>query len=119
MASSIKLTIQQGATFQHVLTWKTGPIPTPVDLTGWTARMQIRDNVSAVAVLLELTTENGRIALGGVAGTITLNVNAADTAAIQWTKGVFDLELVNPALTPVYVKNLVQGTVQVRKEVTR
>ena len=81
--------------------------------------MQVRSTVDAADVLLTLTTENARIALGGSAGTITMTISAADTAAITWSKGVYDLELVNAGVSPTYVKNLVQGSVSVLKEVTR
>ena len=40
------ITIEQGATFQMNLTWKdsTG---SPVNITGYTARMQVRENYEA------------------------------------------------------------------------
>ena len=58
--AKLKLTIYQGATFRKRLTWK-GPLPaqTPIDLTGCTARMQVRPEVESSTVLLELTTANG------------------------------------------------------------
>ena len=53
----------------------------PVDLTGVTARMQLREKLDSSVVLLELTTENGRIVVDDATKTITLNITAADTAA--------------------------------------
>jgi hypothetical protein len=38
---------------------------TPVDLTGYTAALRIRYRADSPNVLLEATTENGRIVLGG------------------------------------------------------
>ena len=77
--------------------------------------MQIRQNVSSDTILVTLTTENGGITLGGVLGTIQLTMTATDTAAITWSDGEYDLELVNGA----YVKRLLRGKVKVTKEVTR
>jgi len=90
--AKLKLTIYQGATFRKRLTWK-GPLPaqTPIDLTGCTARMQVRPEVESSTVLLELTTANGGITLGGVAGTIELFVSDDDSAAFTWQSGSWDL----------------------------
>lgn len=109
------LTIYQGATFRRRLRWL-NPDKTPIDLTGCTARMQVREEVESTAALLELTTENGRIALGGTAGTVDLLVDAGATAAITWTGGVFDLEIVHPGGE---VTRLAQGSCCVSPEVTR
>lgn len=85
----------------------------PVDLTGATARMQIRAQLGG-AVLLELTTENGALAITGL-GTITRTLSAAQTAALAWTEGVYDLEVQYPDGT---VQRYLQGAVTVSREVT-
>ena len=88
----------------------------PVVLTGFTARMAIKDRVGG-RELLVLTTENGGIAIDLSRATITLNITAAATALLPWKSGVYDLELVSSAATPV-VTNLLTGRVSVTKEVT-
>ena len=85
----------------------------PVDLTGATARMQIRDQIGG-QVLLELTTDNGGLAITGP-GTITRTISAADTAAIAWASAVYDLEVQYPDGT---VQRYLQGAVTVIREVT-
>ena len=110
------LTILQGETFSHQLVWKAGVPAVPVDLTGCSARMQVRSVVTSGAVLLELTTGNGRIALGGLDGTLTLQLTAAETEALTWRNGVYDLELVHPG---GQVRRLAEGSVKVKPEVTR
>lgn len=65
---------------------------TPLDMSGCTARRDIKDRVGGT-VLLSLTTANGRIAIDNTAHTITETIDAADTAAITWSCGVTDLEL--------------------------
>lgn len=116
----VKLVIYQGATFRKTLTWKVAPDEdspkTPVNLTGCTARMQVRAKVGASEVLLSLTTENGGIALGGAAGTVELLIDDEATAAITWTSGVYDLEIVFPG---GQVRRLMYGSVSVSPEVTR
>lgn len=112
--AKLKLTIYQGATFRKRLVWKTQT--GPVNLTGCTARMQVRADISSPTILVNLTTENGCIALGGIDGTIGLLLSAEDTAAIGWESGVWDLEIVHPGGE---VTRLAQGGVSVSPEVTR
>ena len=118
--TKVPLKIYQGATFFESWAWSTAPDEsspyTPVDLTGCTARMQIRAKIEATSPLLTLTTENGGISLGGTAGTIELLIDADDTAALTWTSGVYDLEIVFPG---GQVTRLTYGSVTVSPEVTR
>lgn len=88
----------------------------PVDLTTYTARMQIRDTVDSITTLVSLTTENGGITLGGVAGTISLLITAAATAALTFGTAVYDLEVVTAG---GIVTRLFSGAVALSKEVTR
>lgn len=113
--AKLKFTIYQGATFRKRLTWR-APDGTPIDLSGCTARMQVRAEVESPAVLLSLTTENGGLTLGGAAGTVELYVSDEDTGAITWDAGVWDLEIVHPSGE---VTRLAQGSVAVSPEVTR
>lgn len=113
--AKLKFTIYQGATFRKRLTW-TAPSGTPIDLTGCTARMQVREEVESTTVLLSLTTENDGIALGGALGTIDLYASDEDTSAFTWGAGVWDLEIVHPGGE---VTRLAQGSISVSPEVTR
>ena len=115
-ASKYSIRIEQGATFALPITWKAGTSAVPVDLTGRTARMDIRAKLTDTAVLLSLTTENGRITLGTTDGVITLHLTAIETAALTWNTGVYDLEIV---ASPGDVTRLLKGSVTVSPEVTR
>lgn len=96
------LCVAQGATLTKVLTWTTLPVPggpagaapTPVDLTGWTATMQIRAFALSPTVLYDASPD---ITLGGAAGTITLAIPAATTEGFTWWSGVYDLLLTDPS----------------------
>ena len=115
----LKLTIEQGATFRKVLTWKVGDPPEPVDLTGCSARMHIREDVESPDPLLVLSTENGRIHLGETEGTVALYLPPTVTSTITWSSAVYDLEVVLPASPEPDVRRLVHGTITVTSEVTR
>lgn len=103
----------QGATFTKQLTYTIDDVP--VNLTGYTARMQVRDTHSSTAIVVELTTENTRISLGGSLGTIMLTIPASVTTDIAAKEYVYDLELVSG--TNVY--RIVEGKFLVTPEVTR
>ena len=105
--------IEQGATKNLRFVWKDSEA-VPVDLTGCTARMQLRRTVSSDTVVAELTTENGRIVLGGADGTVDVEFSAELTEQIA-KNCVYDIELVHG---PV-VTRLVQGAISVSREVTR
>lgn len=116
-ASKYKLAIEQGATYPRVFTWKAGDPATPVDLTGCTARLQIRGRVTDADVLYEMTSEpGGGLVLGDAAGTIALTIPDEDSAEWTWRSGVYDLEIAFPDGT---VRRLLRGGVSVSPEVTR
>lgn len=114
----LDLTMYQGASWDYQLTWTTNG--TAVDLTGYSARMQVRETQASTAVILSLTSGSG-ITLGGTAGTIYLEASATTTAGIAAqstpkTAYAYDLELVSGA---GYVTRLVEGNFFVDPEVTR
>jgi hypothetical protein len=114
-AGTYDFNVDQGATFTATITWS-DENGDPVNLTGYTARMQLRPDVTSSTVTLELLDSNGRIALGGAAGTITLTIAATDTAAIGAGNYVYDLELESGGGV---VTRLLKGGVNVDAEVTR
>lgn len=112
----VNLTINQGATFRHKFAWK-DKNGRPIDLTNFIARMQVRASASSPVVLLELTTENGGLALGGKLGTIALYLTDNSTGLIiDWVRGVYDIELVSPAGD---VFRVVAGTAVVSPQITK
>jgi hypothetical protein len=69
---------------------------TPVDLTGFTARMQIRDPAT-FDLLWEMTSEDGGIVIDVDAKTISLYIAAANMQTFDWTFAMYDLEMISPA----------------------
>lgn len=111
----LDMSCYQGASWDYTLTWQTGG--TPVNLSGYTGRMQVRDGYEGGSAIVSLVSGTG-VTLGGTAGTILLELTAAQTAAIDATPSgqyVYDLELVSGAT----VTRLVEGTFIVSPEVTR
>lgn len=114
-ARRIDLYIPQGATYNRA--WlHADATGAPINITGYTARLQIREYQAATAVLYSATTENGEITLSGVTGLVQLKIPANITAAWAFSLGEYDLELVAPLGETT---KLGWGRVQVRPEVTR
>lgn len=114
-AGTYNFAAEQGATLERVITYKdsAGAL---VNLTSYTARMQVRLAVESTSFVLELTTSNGGITLGGTAGTITLLVSAAVMSSLAALTYVYDLEIVSPSGK---VTRLIEGKFAVKAEVTR
>ena len=112
-AGNYDITCEQGATFSRTLT-VTDSANEPRDFSSHTARMQVRRRLTDTDVLIELTTENGRITMNSN-GEIFLGITAVDTAALP-TGGVYDLEVIDSSGT---VERLVQGNFILELEVTR
>ena len=103
----------QGATFDLNLTWNVSG--SPVNLTSYTARMQVRDTFDTATTVLNFTSGSG-ITLGGTAGTILVEATAATTAGVPVGQYVYDLELVSAGSA---VTRLIQGNLTLDPEVTR
>jgi hypothetical protein len=119
------LHIEQGADWDYTMVYAadadaSGNPISPINLTGFTARMALKVAKNAPdPPIIALTTTNGRIVLGGTAGTIHLHIVASDTSSIPAVPTdstyYYDLELVNPA---GFVERLLEGQVVVTEEVT-
>lgn len=114
----VNLTIYQGSTFYESFYWQVGNPATPVDLTGFNMRMQIRSKLKDPFVILELTTQNGGIVITDVVnGGFALSISAIHTANLNFNVGFYDLEVIAP--DGVTVNRLLSGQVTLSHEVTR
>ena len=102
----------QGATYDLNMTWAIGG--TAVNLTGYSAAMQVKENASSTASVLSLTNGSG-ITLGGTAGTIAINVSATTMGSATSGNYVYDLELNSGS----EVTRLLQGGFSISAEVTK
>jgi hypothetical protein len=93
-AGDYDITIEHGSDFELTLTYE-APEGSVVDFTGSTAQLHARETYASPTTLFELTTTNGGIVLGGLAGTVTLKMTAAATAALSFSRAVYDLEVVS------------------------
>lgn len=73
-------TMVKGLPWSLKFTRRAGPAKTPVDLTGCSARLVVFDLLDQVTPPLTFSTVSGHIALGGVAGTVDIDLDETDTA---------------------------------------
>lgn len=87
-AGNYNISVEQYSTFLLPITWFAagGAVQ---NLTGFTASLEVKSKEGSV--LLTLTSTNGQIALGGIAGTITLSLSASVTSALPPASYDYDL----------------------------
>lgn len=88
---------------------------TPLDLTGYDVRMQVRESMASPVPLVDLTLGDG-ITVDGPAGEILLEISDDETAAWSWRFGLYGLEMESPAGATTA---LLKGEFEVNAEVTR
>jgi hypothetical protein len=127
-AGRYSFVIEQGATvnFQIAYTDSTG---TPVNLTGYQARMQIRPTVDSNTVYITLSSSLDPCGTGlnlsgsnsinpPASGTVGVYISAASSSQLNFTQGVYDLELATGSGACYVVTRLLEGEVRLSKNVT-
>jgi hypothetical protein len=127
-AGRYSFTIEQGTTFQLELIYKDSN-QTPINLTGYSGRMQIRPTVDSNTVYLTLSsslnTDGTGLNFSGSSGTnppssgsIGIYIASCTSSLLNFTNAYYDLEIYSGSNCP-YTVRLIEGQVQLSKEVTR
>jgi hypothetical protein len=103
----------QGSTFLKTITYKIDDVP--VDLSGYSSRLQVRKTHYTNDLIVNLTSASG-ITLGGSAGTIELLISDETTATFPAGTWVYDLEVESSS---GITDRLIEGNFIVTPEVTR
>jgi len=107
------ITVYKGTTFQLSPVWKVDNLP--VDLTGYSAKMQVRQFTDS-SVAVELSTDNGKIVINAGLGQINMTLTAAQTAALTANTYQYDLNLTSSG---GIVYKILQGAFVVNDSVTQ
>ena len=114
-AGIYNFTIDQGTQFTTQIIWANSA-GVPIDLTGYTAAMQLREQAASPnPSALNLTSSNGGITITPLAGELDILMTTAQTGALDARFYVYDLEL---ALNGV-VTRIIQGQTTVSAQVTQ
>ncbi len=119
ITTAVRWVVPQGATFVAEITFvDPAAANAPVDLTGYSARLQARVTATDPDPPVYATTSGagGHLSLGGVSGLVTWTIPAAATATFDWAQLVFDLEVESP---DGVVYRLIQGRLMLDRNVTR
>jgi len=127
-AGRYSFVIEQGATtdFQIAYTDSNGD---PVDLTGYQARMQIRPSIGSSEIYITLSSSLGPCGTGlnlsgsnsinpPTSGTIGIYIAAVSSSQLDFTEGVYDLEIATGSGDCYVVTRLLEGQVKLSKNVT-
>lgn len=113
------ITIYQGSLWDRTFLFK-NPDGTPINLSGYSARMQIRTLPTSLATLIDAQSTgiapNPRIVLGGGAGTAQVILPPATTMLLSQPSAFYDLELTPPSGD---TEKWLRGPVTIVLEVTR
>jgi hypothetical protein len=119
MAVAYNVVIDQGADWFLNVNYD-NPNGTPVNLTGYSAALQLRSYPDAPTAVLSLTSAvNGGITITGATGLVAMQATATQTRAIDEGTYYYDLEITSPASPTAIVTRLIQGQAVVSAEVTR
>ena len=127
-AGRYSFTIEQGTTFQLELIYKDSN-QTPINLTGYSGRMQLHPTVDSTTVYLTLSSSLNADGTGlnfsGSSGTnppssgsIGIYIASCTSSLLNFTNAYYDLEIYSGSNCP-YTVRLIEGQVQLSKEVTR
>ncbi len=111
MSAKYNLVCEQATTFNFIFSINNNNVL--LDLTGYTGVMTVRPFVGATTTTVVASTANGRMTLGGIAGTVTVLIDATTTGAISSGRYVYDLVLTTGSTVTRYLegKFIVTGAV--------
>ena len=114
---AVPISVDQGATFIWPITYLNTD-KSPVDLSGYTARMQIRQTAeSSGSAIVDLTTSNGGISIYGTIGLINVIISETQTSSFPAPFcGVYDLLVYS---TGGISEKLLYGPVSINPVVTK
>ena len=123
-AGKYNIVIEQGATYQVEIQYRDSN-NLPIDLSGYSGRMQIRPSIGSTTSYLYLSSSLNPDGTGlnfsgsnnttpPASGSIGIFISATTSSLLTFTAGVYDLEIQSGSI----VTRLLQGNVQLSREVT-
>ena len=113
-AGKYDIVIEQGATFKLPISYKdsTGSVVDLVSGNGYTSRMMIKE--SAGGTTIKSLTNGSGMTLAASGNNIVIEISATDTAAMDFSNAVYDLEIVSGT----EVTRILEGKVKLSREIT-
>lgn len=83
----------RGATISFGIIW--GGESNPVNVTGFTANLQVKTKASDASPAFEFKNANSRVTVGSTDGLITFSMTASDSAALTLGDYVYAMEIID------------------------
>jgi len=114
MAGQKNFEVDQNATFSFVVEYKDNN-ETAIDLTGASAKMQIRDVKGGTKLAVTLTSPSGGIVINGPLGKLTVTLTPTQTNKLFYPKSVYDIMVVDSNGNKI---KLLEGFMTLNRSVT-
>lgn len=117
IAGRCDLYVQANTTWRERWIYRDKATGLPIPLTGYQARMQIRDRVTGASITLAPSTANGMLIINGAQGSVDLIVQTPDTKPLTpdgaTTQYDYGIELFDATAPFPNVLGFLQGVVTV------
>ena len=124
-AGKWNFTIEQGTTVDFSIQYKDKNL-VPINLTGYSGKMQIRSNYADNSPVTYITLSSSRAADGtglnfdgAVTGSIGIFIAACSSSAFTFSSARYDLEISSGSTDCPIVTRILEGQVNLSKETTR
>jgi uncharacterized protein YndB with AHSA1/START domain len=114
MAGQKNFEVDQNATFSFVVEYKDDN-GNAIDLTGASAKMQVRDVKGGTKLAVTLTSQSGGIVINGPLGKVTVTLTPTQTNKLFYPKSVYDIMVVDSNANKI---KLLEGFITLNRSVT-
>lgn len=114
MAVQKNFTVDQNTTFTFEVVYKDST-QAPINLTGCSAKMQVRDTAGGSKLAFTLSSPSSGIIINGSAGKITVKMTPTQTNKLFYPKSSYDLMLTD---TNSNKTKLIEGFITLSRSVT-
>lgn len=87
--------VDQNATFTFQVQYTEDDEVTPIDITGSSAKMQVRNTQGGDKLAVTLTSPSGGITIDGPTGTLTVKMTPTQTNKLFYPKSSYDIMLID------------------------
>jgi len=114
MAGQKNWEVDQNATFSFIVDYK-DPDGAAIDLTGASAKMQVRDTKGGSKLAFTLTSPSGGITIDPINGKLTISITPTQTNKLFFPKSSYDIMLTDSNLNKV---KILEGFMTLSRSVT-
>ena len=115
MAVQKNFEVDQNATFNFQVQYMENDEVTPIDLTGASAKMQVRDTKGGSKLAFSLTSPSGGITIDGPNGTLDIKITPTQTNKLFYPKSAYDIMVVDTNGNKI---KLLEGFMTLNRSVT-